>query len=210
MHLSHERERNSESAVAGGETALPVRTCIGCRQAAGRGELVRLVAGPDGSVALDTRTRIGGRGAWLHPSRACIDLAARRHAVERALGPDVKSFEPAVLCADAIRAFRRKAESLLLAARRAGHLAIGARATAEALESRRVGLVLLTHDAGREGQVLRDLAAETGLPIYTWGSREELGHVFGRAEVAITAVCDEGLGAEIVTTMNRLEGLENS
>jgi len=33
----------------------------------------------------DERRRLPGRGAWLHPSRDCLDLAVRRRAFARAL-----------------------------------------------------------------------------------------------------------------------------
>jgi predicted RNA-binding protein YlxR (DUF448 family) len=40
----------------------------------------------DGFVAeLDERRRLPGRGAWLHPSPDCLDLAVRRRAFTRAL-----------------------------------------------------------------------------------------------------------------------------
>ena len=63
----------------------PVRTCVGCRQEGSKGSLLRLVRGPDGTVALDASGRAPGRGAYLHPNQPCIDQARRRRALERAL-----------------------------------------------------------------------------------------------------------------------------
>ena len=66
----------------------PERTCIGCRTKAPRSVLMRIVAvrAGDGFVAeLDERRRRPGRGAWLHPSPDCLDLALRRRAFARAL-----------------------------------------------------------------------------------------------------------------------------
>jgi predicted RNA-binding protein YlxR (DUF448 family) len=45
---------------------------------------VRVVA-RDGRVAVDTAARLPGRGAWLHPSLACVDTALQRKAFGRAL-----------------------------------------------------------------------------------------------------------------------------
>ena len=67
---------------------VPERTCIGCRVTASRSVLMRIVAvrAGDGFVAeLDLRRRLPGRGAWLHPSPDCLDLALRRRAFARAL-----------------------------------------------------------------------------------------------------------------------------
>jgi predicted RNA-binding protein YlxR (DUF448 family) len=47
-------------------------------------DLVRVVADP-GGVAVDERRRLPGRGAWVHPSRTCIETATRRKAWARAL-----------------------------------------------------------------------------------------------------------------------------
>jgi predicted RNA-binding protein YlxR (DUF448 family) len=65
-----------------------VRTCIGCRERTVKSELIRIVAVSNGSttmVAPDLRGSAGGRGAHLHPSAACLELATRRKAFGRAL-----------------------------------------------------------------------------------------------------------------------------
>ena len=67
----------------------PVRTCVGCREEAGKRGLIRLVRGPDGAVSADPTGRAHGRGAYLHPDPACLDAARRRHALERALRAEV-------------------------------------------------------------------------------------------------------------------------
>lgn len=72
---------------------VPQRTCVGCRRKADRSRLLRVVAAGDGSGAPtgvvllvpDPRTRLPGRGAWVHPDSGCLDLAVRRRAFARAL-----------------------------------------------------------------------------------------------------------------------------
>ena len=62
------------------------RTCVGCRQEAGKRALVRLVRDPEAAtVRIDATGRASGRGAYLHPDPACIELARRRGALARAL-----------------------------------------------------------------------------------------------------------------------------
>ncbi|HEX2679978.1 MAG TPA: YlxR family protein [Candidatus Dormibacteraeota bacterium] len=60
---------------------------MACRQEAGKAELVRFVRRPNGEIALDSTGRAPGRGAYLHATTACIDLARKR----RALPPEVLS-----------------------------------------------------------------------------------------------------------------------
>ncbi|MEO9138270.1 MAG: YlxR family protein [Jatrophihabitans sp.] len=74
-------------------TQRPVRTCIGCRQRAVATELLRIVVMPQtdtgtdnvSMIVADTRRCLPGRGAWLHPDPACVELAQRRRAIGRAL-----------------------------------------------------------------------------------------------------------------------------
>jgi len=70
-----------------GPASVPARTCIGCRVVAAKSDLLRVVAvqTPAGTFAeIDRRARRPGRGAYLHPDRACLDLAVRRRAFPRA------------------------------------------------------------------------------------------------------------------------------
>ena len=55
------------------QSAKKQRTCIACGKQAGKGELLRIVRAPDGSVAFD------GTG------RACLASAVKAHKLERAL-----------------------------------------------------------------------------------------------------------------------------
>ncbi|WP_309138479.1 YlxR family protein [Nocardia cyriacigeorgica] len=67
-----------------------MRTCIGCRKRELAAELLRIVAREDDdgdvvAIVPDTRRRLPGRGAWLHPVSACLSTAVRRRAIGRAL-----------------------------------------------------------------------------------------------------------------------------
>ncbi|WP_335938255.1 YlxR family protein [Streptomyces sp. PTD5-9] len=63
--------------------ACPERTCVGCRERAAKHELLRIVADGDACVP-DPRGTLPGRGAYVHPVPACLDLAVRRRAFPRA------------------------------------------------------------------------------------------------------------------------------
>ena len=69
--------------------AAPLRMCVGCRGRAAKSDLLRLVV-VEGAVVLDSRGRLPGRGAGLHPDLGCLELAERRRAFPRAfrlMGP---------------------------------------------------------------------------------------------------------------------------
>ncbi|HKW06321.1 MAG TPA: YlxR family protein [Candidatus Dormibacteraeota bacterium] len=64
----------------------PVRTCVACREEAGKVELLRFVRRPDGSVGLDRTGKEAGRGAYLHAAEPCLETARKRRSLDRALG----------------------------------------------------------------------------------------------------------------------------
>lgn len=69
--------------------AQPLRTCVGCRRRDTQSHLLRMVrevsAVGETVVLADPRRRRSGRGAWLHPTAACLALALKRRAIGRAL-----------------------------------------------------------------------------------------------------------------------------
>jgi predicted RNA-binding protein YlxR (DUF448 family) len=72
---------------------VPERTCVGCRDAAPKADLLRLVRSSSGLVRVDPDGRAPGRGAYVHRSETCVDLALRRGALARALRTSVGSDE---------------------------------------------------------------------------------------------------------------------
>jgi predicted RNA-binding protein YlxR (DUF448 family) len=67
------------------------RTCVGCRQEAGKQELIRIVRRAEGGATIDRTARATGRGAYLHRDPACIELARKRRSLERALKTAIES-----------------------------------------------------------------------------------------------------------------------
>lgn len=61
------------------------RMCIVTRNRAGADELLRFVAGPDGTVVPDLRQILPGRGCWVTAERTRVDEAVRRKLFARAL-----------------------------------------------------------------------------------------------------------------------------
>ncbi len=70
----------------------PQRTCIGCREAAGKRGLVRLVRGAEGGLAVQSPgQRLPGRGAYLHHNRSCWEHALEGATIGKALRMSPKS-----------------------------------------------------------------------------------------------------------------------
>ena len=63
---------------------VPQRTCIACRQIAGKRALLRLVRTEEG-VVIDPSGKLPGRGAYLHPYQTCWQAVLRGGRIEQAL-----------------------------------------------------------------------------------------------------------------------------
>jgi predicted RNA-binding protein YlxR (DUF448 family) len=64
---------------------VPTRTCVACRTARPKRELVRVVRTPDGRVVLDETGKVAGRGAYVCRSAGCLTIAKTKGALTRAL-----------------------------------------------------------------------------------------------------------------------------
>lgn len=67
----------------------PMRRCLGCMESKLKKELVRVVRPPDGPVCVDATGRRNGRGAYLCPSRDCLQKARKAHRLEHALACEI-------------------------------------------------------------------------------------------------------------------------
>jgi predicted RNA-binding protein YlxR (DUF448 family)/ribosomal protein L30E len=169
-----------------------VRTCIGCRGAGERDELLRVVAADAGEVVVDLAATSFGRGAWVHPRPECIVNAASR-GLSKAFGGHVRTSAPELFAAVRAAADRRVA-GLLAAARASGNVALGSDAVKEALQRGRARRVVVAGD-GRAS--VASLPPSVAGMTTIWGTKEILGAATGRGATAVVAILDEGLSAAI-------------
>lgn len=164
------------------------RTCVGCRSPAEAGELVRLVLGPDGEVAVDLAGGAFGRGAWVHPRPECIDKAAPQ-GLSRALKTHVRDDGPSVM-ATFRAAAERRAQGLILAARRSRKLDAGASAVEEAVREQRAALVLVATDARAAAELafLQPLIANG--QALAFGTKATFASWLARPDTALVAITD--------------------
>ena len=55
--------------------------CAGCRKRLPKNLLVRLAVEGDGRLVVDEKKALPGRGVYLCPNRACLELAIRRKGI---------------------------------------------------------------------------------------------------------------------------------
>ncbi len=79
MYPDRSRPGAKEVSLTGTVTRSPIRTCVGCRSARPKRELLRIARTPDG-VQADPDARLPGRGAYVCPDPSCLVAARRRKA----------------------------------------------------------------------------------------------------------------------------------
>ena len=75
----------------------PQRTCIVCREANDKRELVRIVRTPEGKVTVDPTGKANGRGAYLCRKAECIEQGLLKGRVNRALQVELSAAELSAL-----------------------------------------------------------------------------------------------------------------
>lgn len=63
---------------------IPMRQCVGCREMKPKQALIRVVKSPEGTVSLDFKGKLPGRGAYVCPQADCLAKARKSKALERA------------------------------------------------------------------------------------------------------------------------------
>lgn len=68
---------------------IPMRQCLGCREAKPKKELIRVVRSPEGEISLDFKGKASGRGAYVCPDPRCLKKAIKARALERAFSAQI-------------------------------------------------------------------------------------------------------------------------
>ncbi|MEX2222812.1 MAG: YlxR family protein [Candidatus Rokuibacteriota bacterium] len=84
-------EPDAGEAHTGLRPSQPQRTCIACRVARPKAQLIRLVRGDEGMVRVDRDGHAAGRGAYVCAAAECVEKALQAgrlgHAFKRASRP---------------------------------------------------------------------------------------------------------------------------
>lgn len=171
--------------MAKGIEPMAERMCILTRARGEPDDLIRFVAGPDGTVVPDLKMRLPGRGCWLRADRACVDEAVRRKLFARALKDSVTAdVSLGGLIDDLLAA---DLAGMMNMARKSGAFVSGAGKVDEAIRSGKAIAVFHALDSAADGKrkvsqaiKARALGAEEApIPVYQPFNAEELTALLG-------------------------------
>lgn len=168
-----------------------VRSCVGCGERLDTGEspdLVRLIVGREGEVAVDARGGGFGRGAHVHARPVCLQRAVER-GLDRSAKARVRtlvtidpsgSAAPVPLTVPALassiqHAMDRRIAGLIAAAMRSRKVALGADAVTSASQRGEAELVIVATDAAAGADLTAVRQAISEGRAVSWSTKAELG-----------------------------------
>lgn len=173
----------------------PERTCVATGETHTKDQLLRFMAGPEGTVLFDVTGKGPGRGAYVVPAAAALTKAIKKGGLTRKLGAKV----PETLYADVCAALRQHGLQQLSLARKAGGLAVGLPALKEARQQ--LVAVILAHDAGQDVQ---SRVQSWDIPVYTCYGRAQLEESLRQPNIAVCGLTN----ANFSGTLRRIEALQ--
>jgi predicted RNA-binding protein YlxR (DUF448 family) len=203
------------------------RTCVGCGEHGEPGDMVRLVLGPSGEIAVDAAGGGFGRGAHVHARGSCLRQAVTRGLLRATKGQassvhvavkeggDLVASEAVPLTAGALAqaieaAMARRIAGLLGTAVRTRKLSLGADAVTGAWHRGEAALVIVATDAaaGADLGAVRE-AVSAGAAV-SWGTKVSLAAALlrpARAEgVAVVAITDTRIADAVRDAVEKAMG----
>lgn len=68
---------------------IPMRQCVGCREAKNKKELIRVIKSNENEIFVDVTGKKNGRGAYICNSMECLEKAMKSKALERSLKTEI-------------------------------------------------------------------------------------------------------------------------
>lgn len=195
----HQTNSPTENTSHQGPSRRPGRTCVGCGETRDPKEMVRLVLGEEGEVAVDLAGKAFGRGAWLHPSPSCLTKGINR-GLSRSFRATVRA-TPEQIAEAIVQAADRRITGLVLAALRSRQIVLGSDAVAEQTALGGIFLIVVAVDAAAAaGLPAVERAVAEGRAV-AWGTKSRLGALAGRAEVAVFGIQSAKLAEAVQATV---------
>lgn len=139
--------------------------------------MLRFVLSPDKVVFFDASEKLPGRGMWLKSDYATVQTAVQKKVFYKAAGGTVKI--PEDLIDQVEKGLHDRVLSLMGLARKAGALVFGYEAVKKALMNGDAVMAFEADDASERGKD-KLYHHSNDLPVYTYFTREELGHLIGQ------------------------------
>ena len=183
---------------------VPLRQCIGCQEMKSKKEMIRVIKTAEDEIMLDATGRKNGRGAYLCPSMECFKKAVKSKGWN---GPSRWRFRKRYM-----KLWKRRWKSLVNSkkllsliglAKRARKVVSGEFSTEKSVKSGKSHMVIVSEEASdNTKKMFTNMCTHYKVPIYLFGTKDELGHAMGQEFRASLSVEDAGFAKSMAELMN--------
>ncbi len=181
------------------------RTCVACRQAKDKQQLVRYVVAPDGAVLVDYRQRLPGRGSYTCISVDCIQAAVKKNCFQRSFKGKCKSVDAADLQQQLIAALDQRITSLIGMSRKSGQFMSGTNAVIESLRKKNsLAVVIMADDISAAiGSKIEALVQKNKIYSVRLYNKQFIGQLLGKDERSVIAIPAGSLVEALLNELHR-------
>ncbi len=181
----------------------PERKCLATGEVRPKSDLIRFVAGPDGTVVPDIAGKLPGRGFYVTADRKALETAVAKKLFSRGAKAPVNV--PDGLVDEVERQLARRVVDLISLARKAGKAVAGYEKVKSWLDREEARVLIQASDGSARGK--SKLSTPYMGDFIGWLTADELGLAFGRQTVIHGALGSGGLGQRVVEEARRLKGM---
>lgn len=194
------------------DNALNGRMCIATRESGSPETLLRFVAAPDGTIVLDLKRTLPGRGCWVSPRRDALEKAVAKKLFARALKREVKVDPDFATTVD--RLLVSQLTGMMNMARKAGQFITGSAKVEQAVRSGEALAVFHSLEAAADGirkinQARKawhlGMGTEAEIPSYLLLSGAEMDELMGQNAFIHACALAGQAGEGVVKRANLLE-----
>ena len=185
----------------------PQRTCLGCRKAFAKNELLRFVLAPQGTLLVDYKGRLPGRGAYTCVDRGCIAEAVRRRQFSRTFKRELLPVTDDFILLELSRQIQERISGLIGMARKAHQLLSGSSLVLDRLSAgAALAFVLIASDVSDGiGQKVVGRATIRSVRFYRMFEKEFLGRLLGTGQRSVLALVPGSLAKAIRVELERYQ-----
>ncbi len=188
----------------------PQRTCIACRTGLDKDHLIRYVMAPDGTLLVDYRHRLPGRGSYTCIAAECIRKACEKKAFLRAYRGRCQPPTYDDLLSQACAAVEQRVANLLGMGRKAGLTVSGSNMVMDQLRKTECGLgvVIVAADISADiGTKIAGLSTRQGIQCIRLFNKAKIGQMLGKEERSVVALSSGALVDTLLTELSRYRQL---
>jgi len=189
-----------------GDLSEPMRRCIATGQVRKKEELLRFVVSPDGTVVLDIRKKLPGRGIWTGCRREDVEMAQKKGLFARSAKQKVTV--PDHMADMVEKVLTTRCLNTLGLARKSSLIKTGFAKVEASLKAGKAAILLAAKDGAKDGrQKLHRLAPD--LPLVELFDIEELSQALGQENVVHASLARGGLTDKFLVEVSKLAGFRD-